>query len=100
MLTDQRGLSWTVDGNAEWKLTWNDLVALETRYPIHAERLGETVYALTRLGGRAVHARSFPGVNGVVPPPGRTVPPGDAAAVQPRRPRAAPSGGSPRPSAR
>jgi hypothetical protein len=50
VLTDQRGLTWTVDGNREWKLTWDDMVVLGATFPIRAERVSDSVYALTRLG--------------------------------------------------
>jgi hypothetical protein len=42
-----------VDGNAEWKLTYEDLVGLEDRLPLKVSRLTETVYALACSPARA-----------------------------------------------
>lgn len=49
VLTCQRGMDWTVDGNHEWKLTWDDLVGLQGTFHLRAEHITDSVYALTRL---------------------------------------------------
>ncbi len=49
VMTDQRGMAWTADGNDAWKLTYKDLVALEEAFPLRALRITDTVYALERL---------------------------------------------------
>jgi hypothetical protein len=50
VLTDERGMAWTADGNAGWKRTYEDLVALRDDFPFRAARVSETVFALGRVG--------------------------------------------------
>lgn len=45
ILTDQRGMDWTVD-ESRWRLTHDDLRGLELKFPLTVSRLGETVFAL------------------------------------------------------
>jgi len=45
ILTDQRGMDWTVD-EPRWRLTYQDLRDLERTFPLRVSRLAETVYAL------------------------------------------------------
>jgi hypothetical protein len=46
ILTDQRGMDWTVDNDPRWQLTFSDLVALERRFPVAVEKVTDTVYAI------------------------------------------------------
>ena len=48
ILTDQRGMDFTVEDDPRWKLTFDDLAALEASFPLAASRVTDTVYALTR----------------------------------------------------
>ncbi len=48
ILTHETGMKWAL-GDTCWKLSFEDLVALQTLFPLKAERLTETVYALVRL---------------------------------------------------
>lgn len=48
IITDQRGMDWTVDGNDEWKLNYDDLDALGENFGLAVFRLTDCVYALTR----------------------------------------------------
>ncbi len=66
ILTDQRGLGWTVDGNDEWKLSYADLVGLERKFPLRVGRLTDSIYYLestvrtadvTPVNGSAVTSR-------------------------------------------
>lgn len=50
ILTDQRGMDFTVEDDPRWKLTYADLVALGEKFPLVASRVTDTVYALTRTG--------------------------------------------------
>lgn len=47
VLTDQRGMDFAA-ADRRWWLTWDDLVALESRLPIRAGRLTDTVYEIRR----------------------------------------------------
>lgn len=49
ILTDQRGMDWTVEEDPRWQLTFDDLVALGERLPLAAGRLSDTVYELRRV---------------------------------------------------
>ena len=52
VLTDQRGMDWTVEDDPRWQLTYDDLVALGERFPIEVSTLSDTVYAIGhRRGG-------------------------------------------------
>jgi hypothetical protein len=46
ILTDQRGMDWTVNDDPRWQLTFDDLVALERRFPVTAAKVTDTVYAI------------------------------------------------------
>jgi len=48
ILTDQRGMDFTVEDDPRWKLTFDDLAALEASFPLAASPVTDTVYALTR----------------------------------------------------
>lgn len=49
ILTDQRGMNWSV-ADPRWRLSYDDLVALEEKYPFRAERITDTVYLLRKTG--------------------------------------------------
>jgi hypothetical protein len=49
ILTDQRGMDWTVNNDPRWQLTLDDLVALEQRLPVRVDKLTDTVYAIGAL---------------------------------------------------
>ena len=49
ILTDQRGMDWTVEDDPRWQLTYDDLVALGERFPLRAARVTDTVYELRRV---------------------------------------------------
>ncbi|MGH9277995.1 MAG: hypothetical protein ACRD12_07800 [Acidimicrobiales bacterium] len=46
ILTDQRGMDFTVEDDPRWRLTFDDLVGLGELFPLSAERITDTVYAL------------------------------------------------------
>jgi hypothetical protein len=46
ILTDQRGMDWTVNNDPRWQLTFDDLLALERRFPVTAAKVTDTVYAI------------------------------------------------------
>ena len=46
ILTDQRGMDWTVEDDPRWRLTYDDLVALERRFPIVVGGVTDTVYEI------------------------------------------------------
>jgi hypothetical protein len=46
ILTDQRGMDFTVENDPRWQLTYDDLVALEQRFPLVAGAVTDTVYEL------------------------------------------------------
>ena len=48
ILTDQRGMDWTVEDDPRWQLSYDDLVALEQRFPVTTTRLTDTVYKICR----------------------------------------------------
>ena len=48
ILTDQRGMDFTVEDDPRWKLTFDDLAALKASFPLAASQVTNTVYALTR----------------------------------------------------
>ena len=50
ILTDQRGMDWTVEDDPNWRLSYDDLVGLEHILPLTAGALTDTVY---ELRGRA-----------------------------------------------
>jgi len=50
ILTDQRGMGFTVEEDPRWELTFDDLVGLETLFPLKATALTDTVYELRACG--------------------------------------------------
>jgi hypothetical protein len=69
ILTDRTGMDWTVDANAEWQLSPEELAEIARPFGFTTHRLGDQVYGLTGRGdatkriGRdwATHlARSLP----------------------------------------
>jgi hypothetical protein len=46
ILTDQRGMDFTVEDDPRWQLTYDDLVTLEQRFPLVAGAVTDTVYEL------------------------------------------------------
>lgn len=48
ILTDQEGMDWTY-GDPRWKMTYEDLVGLEARFPLRAARVTDQVYALEHV---------------------------------------------------
>jgi hypothetical protein len=46
ILTDQRGMDFTVEDDPRWQLTYEDLVALEGRFPVVVGAVTDTVYEL------------------------------------------------------
>jgi hypothetical protein len=46
ILTDQRGMDWTVEEDPRWQLSYDDLVALEHLFPVTASAVTDTVYEL------------------------------------------------------
>jgi hypothetical protein len=50
ILTDQRGMDFTVEEDPRWELTFDDLVGLETLFPLKATALTDTVYELRTCG--------------------------------------------------
>ena len=46
ILTDQQGMDFTVEDDPRWQLTYDDLVALETLFPLKVAAVTDTVYAL------------------------------------------------------
>jgi len=50
ILTDQRGMDWTVEDDPNWRLSYDDLVALEEILPVTASALTDTVYEVRVRG--------------------------------------------------
>jgi hypothetical protein len=48
ILTDQRGLPWTVDGNDKWKLQCEDLAVLETIMLVQLTRVKDLLIESTQ----------------------------------------------------
>jgi hypothetical protein len=46
ILTDQRGMDWTVEDDPRWQLTYDDLVALGQRFGVEAAAITDTVYEI------------------------------------------------------
>jgi hypothetical protein len=46
ILTDQRGMDWTVEDDPRWQLTYEDLVALGDRFPVTVGAVTDTVYEI------------------------------------------------------
>jgi hypothetical protein len=47
ILTDRKGMDW-VFADPRWRLTYEDLMALEAKFPVRAHRLTRHVYALEK----------------------------------------------------
>ena len=50
ILTDQRGMDFTVEDDPRWQLTYDDLVALEASFPLKVAAVTDTVYELRSRG--------------------------------------------------
>ncbi|HEX8137928.1 MAG TPA: hypothetical protein VF544_10090 [Pyrinomonadaceae bacterium] len=48
ILTDQQGMDWVIE-DSRWVLAYEDLLALEKKFPVRAHRLTETVFALQKV---------------------------------------------------
>ncbi len=53
VLTDQRGMDWTVENDPRWQLTFEDLVGLGERFPVKAFPLTDSVYEIRHRAGAA-----------------------------------------------
>ncbi|MFP5260395.1 MAG: hypothetical protein ACLGJB_00875 [Blastocatellia bacterium] len=45
ILTDQQGMDWVIE-DPRWKLTYQDLLALENKFPVKASRITDTVFSI------------------------------------------------------
>ncbi|HYM00519.1 MAG TPA: hypothetical protein VEZ90_16310 [Blastocatellia bacterium] len=45
ILTDQRGMDWVIE-DERWKLTYQDLLGLEKKFPVRASRVTDTVFSI------------------------------------------------------
>ena len=50
ILTDQRGMDFTVEDDPRWRLTYEDLVGLEELFPLRVGAVTDTVYELKVCG--------------------------------------------------
>jgi hypothetical protein len=50
ILTDQRGMDFTVEDDPRWRLTYDDLVGLEELFPLQVGAVTDTVYELKACG--------------------------------------------------
>lgn len=48
ILTEQHGMDWVIE-DPRWKLTYDDLLALENKFPLRAERVAETVFSIQAI---------------------------------------------------
>lgn len=48
ILTDQQGMDWVIE-DSRWVLAYEDLLALEKKFPVRASRLTETVFSLQKV---------------------------------------------------
>ena len=48
ILTDQQGMDWVIE-DPRWVLTYEDLLALEKKFPVRASRMTETVFSIQRI---------------------------------------------------
>jgi hypothetical protein len=46
ILTDQRGMDWTVEDDPRWALTFDDLVVVGERFGLRAAPITDSVYEL------------------------------------------------------
>ncbi len=47
ILTDQQGMDWVIE-DPRWKLTYQDLCALEQKFPLRATKVSDTVFSMHR----------------------------------------------------
>jgi len=45
ILTDQQGMDWVIE-DPRWKLTYQDLLALENKFPVRVGRITDTVFSI------------------------------------------------------
>ena len=45
ILTDQQGMDWVIE-DSRWKLNYQDLLALENKFPVKAGRITDTVFSI------------------------------------------------------
>jgi hypothetical protein len=50
ILTDQQGMDWVIE-DSRWKLTYQDLLALEDKFPLKASRVSDTVFSMQAIRG-------------------------------------------------
>jgi hypothetical protein len=48
ILTDQQGMDWVIE-DPRWKLTYQDLLALEDKFPLKAGRVSDTVFSMQAI---------------------------------------------------
>jgi hypothetical protein len=48
ILTDQQGMDWVIE-DERWKLTYQDLAALESKFPVKAGRVTDTVFSIQAI---------------------------------------------------
>jgi hypothetical protein len=48
ILTDQQGMDWVIE-DSRWVLAYEDLLALEKKFPVRASRLTETVFSIQKV---------------------------------------------------
>ena len=48
ILTDQQGMDWVIE-DSRWKLTYQDLLALENKFPVKSARLTDTVFSIQAI---------------------------------------------------
>jgi hypothetical protein len=48
ILTDRRGMDWTVI-EKRWMLSYEDLCALEKKFPVRVSRVNETVFSVRSI---------------------------------------------------
>jgi hypothetical protein len=53
ILTEQTGMDWVIE-DPRWRLTFDDLRALEAKFPLRAARVSATVYSLQSIKAEAV----------------------------------------------
>jgi hypothetical protein len=45
ILTDQQGMDWVIE-DPRWKLTYQDLLALENKFPVRVGRITDMVFSI------------------------------------------------------
>jgi len=48
ILTEQRGMDWVIE-DPRWKLTYQDLLALESKFPVRTGRVADTVFSIQAI---------------------------------------------------